>query len=163
VRTYPPIIYHGFPSKLHHDIPVWVAPDSIFHIRIRLDRDKPQGRLTNAPLGTVLLESAEFYESKLRLQIVLFLLMRDHIHALLVFQRDRSMSRVIGDWKRFHACNHQVFWQGNFFDHRLRNDERGEQLQAKVNYIRQNPVAAGLCARAQDWPWVIDRVTRVHS
>jgi len=27
---------------------------------------------------------------------------------------------------------------------------------AKLNYIRQNPVAAGLCARAEDWPWIID-------
>src|SRR5438874_12249805 len=33
--------------------------------------------------------------------------------------------------------------------HRLRDDERGEQLQAKVNCIRQNPVVAGLCADAR--------------
>jgi hypothetical protein len=41
-------------------------------------------------------------------------------------------------------------------DHRLRLDERGAQLSAKLNYIRQKPVAAGLCARAEDWPRVID-------
>jgi hypothetical protein len=47
-------------------------------------------------------------------------------------------------------------WQEGYFDHRLRNDERGEQLSAKMNYIRQNPVAAAWCAKAEDWPWVID-------
>jgi len=38
----------------------------------------------------------------------------------------------------------------------LRADERGIQLSAKLSYLRQNPVVAGLCASAEDWPWVID-------
>ena len=47
-------------------------------------------------------------------------------------------------------------WQEGYFDHRLRSDERGTQVSAKLNYIRENPVAAGLCVRAEGWPWVID-------
>jgi len=66
------------------------------------------------------------------------------------------MSRVIGDWKRFHARNNAVKWQEGYFDHRLRDDERGEQPSAKMNYIRNNPVVAGLCRRPEDWPWIID-------
>src|SRR2546421_2562764 len=81
--------------------------------------------------------------------------------TLLAFPRDRSMSRVIGDWKHFHARKNRIEWQEGFFDHRLRDDERGEQLQAKVNYIRQNPVVAGLCADAKEWPWVIDRSSQL--
>jgi putative transposase len=88
--------------------------------------------------------------------------MPDHIHAILAFPRDQSMSRVIGDWKRFHARTQKVFWQEGFFDHRLRNDERGEQLQAKVDYIQRNPVVAGLCATVEEWPWMIDKVSRLH-
>ena len=53
--------------------------------------------------------------------------MPDHIHALLVFQRDQSISRVIGDWKHFHAKESRVELQEGFFDHRLRDDERREQ------------------------------------
>jgi len=48
-----------------------------------------------------------------------------------------------------------------FSIHRLCDDERGEQLQAKVNYIRQNPVVAGLCASAEEWSWVIDRSSQL--
>ena len=99
--------------------------------------------------------------SKFRWHIALFLLMLDHVHALLAFPRDRSMSRVIGDWKYFHARKNRIEWQEGFFDHRLRDDERGEQLQAKINYIRQNPVVAGLCADAKEWPWVIDRSSQL--
>ena len=51
------MIYRGFPSKLHHDVPPWVDPNSLFHIRIRLDRDKQQTPLTDALLATTLLES----------------------------------------------------------------------------------------------------------
>jgi hypothetical protein len=54
------------------------------------------------------------------------------------------------------ATLHAVIWQQGYFDHRLREDELGQQLSAKLNYIRQNPVAAGLCAQPGDWPWIID-------
>jgi hypothetical protein len=47
-----------------------------------------------------------------------------------------------------------------YFDHRLGADERGTQMSAKMKYIRQNPVAPGLCTRAEDWPWVIDPFVR---
>ena len=71
------------------------------------------------------------------------------------------MSRVIGEWKHFHARRNDVLWQEGYFDHRLRDDERGEQLSMKVDYIRANPVAAGLCARPKDWPWVLDSLASV--
>ena len=102
------------------------------------------------------MESARFYETKQRWHITQFLLMPYHLHALLSFQRDLAMSKVIGDWKHFHAHEHDVTWQEGYFDHRLRNDERGEQLSIKMDYIRRNPVAAGLCAQPEDWPWIID-------
>ena len=88
--------------------------------------------------------------------------MLDHLHALLSFSYDDSMSRIIGEWKHFQARRHGIAWQEGYFDHRLRDDERGEQLAAKMDYIRQNPVAAGLCAKAEDWPWVhpFDKVDR---
>jgi REP element-mobilizing transposase RayT len=118
--------------------------------------DKEQRSITSGPLAQALLDSARLYESTQRWHITLFLLMPDHIHALLSFANDQTMSRTIGDWKHFQTHEHDIIWQEGYFDHRLRDDERGEQLSAKMNYIRQNPVAAGLCASAADWPWVIE-------
>ncbi len=82
--------------------------------------------------------------------------MPDHLHALVSFARDEAMSKVIGDWKHFQTRQHGIIWQQGYFDHRLRDDEHGEQLSVKMNYIRQNPVVAGLCERAEDWPWSIE-------
>ena len=152
------MIYRGFPSKLHHDVPHWVESGALFHIRIAVNRDKRKLPLISAPLAKALLDSAKFYEVGQRWYITLFLLMLDHLHALLSFSYDDSMSRIIGEWKHFQARRHGIAWQEGYFDHRLRDDERGEQLAAKMDYIRQNPVAAGLCAKAEDWPWVIPSI-----
>jgi REP element-mobilizing transposase RayT len=147
--------YRGFPSKLHHEVPSWVETGALFHIRIGLNRQIEQSFLTDAALAATLLDSAKFYETKARWHITLFLLMPDHLHALLSFESDESTSSVVGDWKRFQSNQHGVVWQEGYFDHRLRDDERGEQLSIKMDYIRQNPVAAGLCVKAEDWPWII--------
>jgi putative transposase len=50
-------------------------------------------------------------------------------------------------------------WQRGFFDHLLRSDESYSQ---KWNYVRENPVRAGLVSKAADWPYsgelvIIDR------
>ena len=149
-------IYRGFPERLHHRVPHWVEPGALFHVRIALEREKEQKALTHPALAQAILDSARFYETKTRWHIMIFLLMPDHLHALLSFARDQSMSDVIGDWKGFHARVNHVIWQEGYFDHRLRADERGTQLSAKIDCIRQNPVAAGLCAKPKHWPWVID-------
>jgi putative transposase len=133
----------------------------LFHIRIALDREAAQRALTEPTLAEALLDSAKFYETKQRWHVTLFLLMPDHLHALLSFGRDESMTAIIGDWKRFHAHKNGVTWQEGYFDHRLRADERGEQLSAKMDYIRQNPVTSRLCAKAEDWPWIIDPFAQV--
>ena len=106
--------YRGFPSRLHHDVPHWVGDGALFHVRVTLDRQQEQRLLTESMLARSLLDSANFYQEKQRWYITLFLLMPDHIHALLSFARDQSMSRVIGDWKHFHAHNHAVKWQEGY-------------------------------------------------
>ena len=63
------------------------------------------------------------------------------------------MSEVIRNWKRLAARHTGVAWQRNYFDHRVRPDEG---LQLKTDYIRQNPVRAGLVKRVEDWPHFVD-------
>lgn len=53
-----------------------------------------------------------------------------------------------------------TFWQRGFFDHLLRNSE---SYTEKWEYVRQNPVRAGLVRHPDDWPYqgevvAIDRV-----
>ncbi|MCX7827537.1 MAG: hypothetical protein N2689_18565, partial [Verrucomicrobiae bacterium] len=108
--------------------------------------------LIEPALARALLDSARFYHERQQWHARLFLLMPDHLHALLVFPMEARMGEVIRNWKRFHARRHDVRWQENFFDHRLRSED--EQTE-RYHYILNNPVAKGLCQRPEQWPWVI--------
>jgi putative DNA methylase len=43
-----------------------------------------------------------------------------------------------------------TFWQAESYDHWVRDDD---ELERVVNYIRANPVRAGLVERPEDWFW----------
>jgi putative transposase len=85
-----------------------------------------------------------------------FVLMPDHAHLFVVLPetgtslgRWRGLKRGLGDAL---TCSGEAapFWQDGFFDHVLRNSE---SYSEKWDYVRQNPVLAGLCAKPGDWPW----------
>ncbi len=90
----------------------------------------------------------------------LAVLMPDHLHALLVFPPERRMRTVVAQWKSYTAKHTGVTWQRDFFDHRLRGDE---SLDLKVEYVRRNPVRAGLVARAEEWSWVFEAETGIRN
>jgi REP element-mobilizing transposase RayT len=48
-------------------------------------------------------------------------------------------------------CSGVPVWQDESFDHVLRSNE---SLAEKIEYIRQNPVRAGLVHTPQDYPWL---------
>jgi hypothetical protein len=60
----------------------------------------------------------------------------------------RSVNKLLG--------NSGPLWQDESFDHVLRSDE---SFAEKLEYIRQNPVRAGLVTRAEEysWLWVAER------
>ena len=140
-----------YPGRLHHHTPPWVETGATFHIRISLIQ-KTRLSLTDPGIASHLLSSAQFYHEHERWHCRLFLLMPDHIHALLVFPYDQPMHTIIAAWKGFQAKRVGLKWQNNFFDHRIRNHH---ELKESDAYIRLNPVRKGFCVNEKDWPWVI--------
>jgi putative transposase len=140
-----------YPQRHAHNIPTWVKSGSTFHIRISIDRQESPS-LIEPHMATALLDSARFYHARRRWNCRLFLLMPDHLHALLAFPFDRDMGRVLASWEGYQTKHLHICWQGNYFDHRIRDHH---QLSEKAAYIRLNPVRKGLCAQPEDWPWAI--------
>ncbi len=101
-------------------------------------------------VGAKLLESAVYYHRVQRWWLQLFLLMPDHLHALMAVPTEVSLPEVIRMWKGYQAKASGIKWQAGFFDHRLRSDESEEE---KAHYIQMNPVRAGLVTRPDDWPY----------
>ncbi len=145
-----------YPGKLYHGIPPWVEPGAMFHIRLRV-ADGKAVCLTEPRLAERLMASVRVYEEKVFWFNHLFLLMPDHIHAILSFSRQKPMSQTIGEWKKFHSRANRIQWQDNYFDHRLRHVD---ELIEKAAYIRNNPVVKGLCVQETNWPWVLEMAGR---
>ena len=81
-----------------------------------------------------------------------YVMMPDHVHLFVCGGRGFTLSSWIGGLKRAISVTVESpkLWQPGFFDHILRSDESyGE----KWNYVRNNPVRAGLVKSAGDWPY----------
>lgn len=136
-------------KKLTHEVPNWVPDGALFFITINT---QPRGKnqLCHNDIATWLWETILFRAERGEWFIHLLLLMPDHLHAVMIFPREVSISRTIGQWKRYVARLKGIDWQRDFFEHRLRNDEN---LLEKTSYIRMNPVRKGLCSRPEEWPY----------
>jgi len=138
-------------KPLPHVPPVAVC-DSWFFITICC-QTRTQNQLCTPDTAAGLIEDATFYHKQRRWVLFIFLLMPDHLHMIAGFPKTENMSDVIRNWKRLTARRTHINWQRNYFDHRVRPDEG---LQFKTDYIRQNPVRAGLVSRPEDWPHYVD-------
>jgi REP element-mobilizing transposase RayT len=95
-----------------------------------------------------------------------YVIMPDHVHLFVCGDDEFMLGKWIGQLKQAlaKAANRSrskgQIWQEGSFDHLLRNDE---SYSEKWNYVRENPVRAGLVKSAEDWPYQgeiiwIDRV-----
>ena len=135
---------------LPHDPPHFIGTsDAIFFITISC-HPKGSNQLCHSKVANVLFDAARFYYERHYWGVPLLLLMPDHLHMLARFGQRYGMRKVIANWKRYTANQAAIHWQRDFFDHRLRSDE---SFAEKAAYILQNPIRAGLVARAEDWPY----------
>jgi REP element-mobilizing transposase RayT len=83
-----------------------------------------------------------------------YVIMPDHVHLFAApGDRELPLENWVRYWKsRFtNTClDPAQVWQADHWDTRLRS---GESYDAKWEYVRQNPVRAGLARDAADWPF----------
>src|SRR5579864_4688195 len=86
-----------------------------------------------------------------------FVLMPDHVHLLMTPGATTSLERAIqsikgGSSHRIHKETNRatIIWQKGFYDWTIRD---ANDWNAKVEYIRMNPVRAKLVAEPLDWPY----------
>ncbi|MDR1304608.1 MAG: transposase [Verrucomicrobiales bacterium] len=102
-------------------------------------------------------QSALIFFDPQRYRLLEWCIMPNHVHALVVTVSGQPMPDVIHSWKSYtaHACNRILrrggdFWMADYFDRYIRT---AQHLAFIRNYIRDNPVKAGLCHAAEEWPW----------
>ena len=85
-----------------------------------------------------------------------YVIMPDHVHFFCrPSAQAKRLSAFIQRWKEWTAKSmiqnghiSPPIWQEGFFDHLIRSDESYSQ---KWEYVRGNPVRAGLATRPDDW------------
>jgi REP element-mobilizing transposase RayT len=82
--------------------------------------------------------------------------MANHVHVLLkpFWDFSKVMQGIKGytahQINGLHGARGRIFWQDESFDHWARDEE---EMMRIIQYIENNPVAAGLCTQPEEWPW----------
>ncbi len=101
-----------------------------------------------------------------------WVVMPNHVHAVLTPLVLHTLSEILHSWKSFtahevlkvarafglHIPKDKPFWQKESYDHLVRDNEDFERA---CRYTFENPVKAGLCATPEDWPF--SGISQEHS
>jgi REP element-mobilizing transposase RayT len=159
-------------KALPHGVPSWVDPTrEIYFITVNCRQRFDYGRngyeakeprsgaengdgnqLATPEISKRIFETVRHRQNTFLWWPHLFLLMPDHLHALVSFPPSgKTIQGVVSGWKQWTAKEIGIVWQRDFFEHRLRHDESRRE---KADYILGNPVRKKLVARPEDWPFV---------
>jgi REP element-mobilizing transposase RayT len=130
------------------------------HIEAYLDEGKGSCFLLNPKVASMV-EDALFHFDGDRYRLIAWVLMPNHVHALIETVQGFPLEYIVHSWKSYTAheavkiLNHKGhFWQPDYFDRFIRNNKH---LVNSINYIHFNPVKAGLVDNPGDWPFTSAR------
>ena len=138
----------------HRDVPGAVAWNADFSVTV-CTLPRGANNLCFDPIGSAVLDAARHYDALLKWHVSILVLMPDHLHMIVTPYVGHNLSGLIQEWKRYLSRTHRIRFQRGFFDHRIRNTEN---FNLKCQYVRDNPVRAGLVRRSEDWPWFYPKI-----
>ena len=105
-----------------------------------------------------LVETALLFFDADRYRMHAWVVMPNHVHAVLWPMPNHTLRKIVQSWKRYTARvankvlnrTRESFWQPEAFDHWIRDDEEHARC---CRYVMNNPAKARLCAAPQDWKW----------
>jgi REP element-mobilizing transposase RayT len=145
-------------------------PAAIFHELSRLPAGAERRRRLDAMLddgrgGCALREPscARIVEAALarfdgeRYRLLAWVVMPNHVHAMVEQIEGFSLGDIVHSWKSYSAKAINALtktsgrlWSPDYFDRFVRDEKHYAHA---LTYIEDNPVKAGLAAQASDWPF----------
>ncbi|RMD66568.1 transposase [Candidatus Parcubacteria bacterium] len=119
--------------------------------------------LKNPEVANMVAGAIRFLDSK-KYELLAYCIMPNHVHLVITpLPVDESKEQyhplpdIIKSLKGFTARRANAilgrrgtFWQEEYYDHVVRNQEALERI---LQYVLYNPVKAGLVEKPEDWPW----------
>ena len=118
-----------------------------------LDNSAGSCHLKHPVVAGMVAEALRHFDNR-RYRLFAWCVMPNHVHVVLRVLAGHTLAEVVHSWKFFTAkrANELLnlsggFWQGEYYDHLVRNDSEFERA---VRYVAENPEKAGL----RNWGWV---------
>jgi putative transposase len=112
-------------------------------------------RLLARPANAEIVQPSLLHDDGVRYALGAWCIMPTHVHVLAELRFDATLADIVQTWKSAtsHAINKREgrtgrLWRREYFDRFMRSDE---QFANTVTYIENNPVAAGLCEKPENW------------
>lgn len=112
-------------------------------------------RLLRKHDNALLVENCILRDHGGRYALASWCIMPNHVHVVVEQFPGHKLSSVVQAWKSVsaHAINKRegrrgAVWQREYFDRFMRTEE---QFARTVHYVENNPVAAGLVTRPEEW------------
>lgn len=142
----------------------------------KLDKGYGSCILRDKEIAKIVVDAWKYFDAR-RYDLVAYVVMPNHVHVLIKTHEGFPLSGVVHSWKSFtaHEINKHLkgleicgrdahgpgdkhvkggpdtnVWQNDYFDRFIRDERHFVQA---IAYIHENPVKAGLCRHASEWPW----------
>lgn len=162
---------------LHRHIHRTYVPGGIYFVTTDVRNHVPM--FANPEIAAIV-EHSIWHERTSRFVVYAYVVMPDHLHLLLqpirrnisiIMQSIKSNScREINRYLNQHHSGeralaamggHGTFqWQKGFYDHVIRDDR---DFRNHVEYIRFNPVRAGLCQTPEEYPFLFINTNAIRT
>ena len=157
-------LFDSLPSEViaqiewEHRLATDGAKKQSFHKLLENSMDQGLGEcwLARPEIATIVQDALLFFDGD-RYRIDSWVIMPNHVHVLIEPLNFCTLSDITFSWKSFTSkkANKLLgrfgrFWCPESFDRYIRDARHFYDVQ---HYIEDNPVKAGLCARAEDWEW----------
>ena len=125
-------------------------------IELFLDTGYGSCVLREPQIGSMVEEALLHFDGQ-RYRLIEWVVMPNHVHLLVELFSEWLLPEVLRSWKSFtaHEANEFLgrggqFWQEDYFDRFIRDQKHFENAR---QYIRENPVTAGLVRLPEDWAY----------
>jgi len=121
-----------------------------------LDQGYGQALLRDPRIGGMVQDSLLKFDG-VRYSLFAWVVMPNHVHSLMTRSEEFELKSILHSIKSYtaHRANKILqregkFWFDDYFDRYIRSEKH---FCKTVEYIENNPVKAGLCAKPGDWPF----------
>ncbi len=121
-----------------------------------LDRSHGECFLRDPRIAELMERTVCFHHGQ-RFDLLAWVVMPNHVHALFKVSDTSPLSKIMQNWKSISAvaANKLLnrsgdFWQEDYWDTFMRDEE---QTRKAIRYIENNPVKAKLCRTPEAWPF----------